>query len=131
MNPTTAKKILRDVGDDRAFHVYMGASLHSLYELANELEVMSDESFRHHTTGKNDFSSWVKAVFADEKLASRIEKASKKNMAKIVGKRIKELEAVMNIDRHTSREILLRGVVDFAIGLVIGVVLGIVLRSLF
>lgn len=126
-----AEKILREVGNEKAFYVYSGPTLKSLSDLANELETMSDDSFRHHTTGKNDFSNWVKDVFKDFELASKIEKAPKAKMAGIVKKRIKELETTRQIDRHSSKEVLLKGVVDFAIGLVVGVILGILLRSLF
>lgn len=131
MDPHKAEKILAEAGEDKAFYIYSGPKVKSLRELASELDVMSDESFRHHTTGKNDFSAWVKGVFKDAALASDIENASRIKMAGIIKKRLKEAEAVKEIDRHSSREILMRGVVDFAIGFVVGVILGIVIRSLF
>lgn len=131
------EKIFREVGNDKAFFTHKGPTLHSIHELANELETMSDESFSYHTTGKNDFSNWVRDVLKDTELAAEIEHASKPKMATLVKKRIRELETAETAghtgqtDKHGSREFLLRGVVDFAVGLVVGVILGILIRSLF
>ena len=131
MDINKTEKILAEASEDKAFYIYSGPKVKSLRELASELDVMSEESFRHHTTGKNDFSAWVKGVFKDAGLASDIEKASRTRMASIIRKRLNEVEAVSEIDKHSSKEILLRGVIDFAIGFVVGVILGIIIRSLF
>jgi hypothetical protein len=131
MDPHKAGKILAEAGEDKAFYIYSGTKVRNLRELATELEVMTDEAFRHHTTGRNDFSAWIKGVFKDATLASDIEGASRIKMAAIIKKRLKEAETVKEIDKHSSREILMRGVVDFAIGFVVGVILGIIIRSLF
>ena len=67
------KKVLGEAPEERHFVVADGRKLKNIIELADALETMSEEIFRHHVNEfKNDFSSWVKDVFYDNSLADDI-----------------------------------------------------------
>ena len=67
------KKVLGEAPEERHFVVADGRKLKNIIELADALETMSEEIFRHHVNEfKNDFSSWVKDVFYDHSLADDI-----------------------------------------------------------
>ena len=70
------KKILGEAPIEHHFVVADGRKLKNILELADALETMSEEIFRHHSNDlKNDFSSWVKDVFYDHSLAEDISMA--------------------------------------------------------
>ena len=70
------KKILGEAPEEHHFVVADGRKLKNVLELADALETMSEEIFRHHANEfKNDFSSWVKDVFYDHSLAEDITRA--------------------------------------------------------
>ena len=70
------KKILGEAPEEHHFVVADGRKLKNILELADALETMSEEIFRHHSNElKNDFSSWVKDVFYDHSLAEDISRA--------------------------------------------------------
>ncbi len=70
------KKILGEAPVEQHFIVADGRKLKNVIELADALETMSEEIFRHHANElKNDFSSWVKDVFYDHSLAEDISRA--------------------------------------------------------
>jgi hypothetical protein len=55
------------------FVLHDGRHLRSLYELVDELETMTEDTFKHHVNDmRNDFSTWVKDVFTEEHLANEI-----------------------------------------------------------
>ena len=73
------KKILGEAPEEHHFVVADGKKLKNILELADALETMSEEIFRHHANEfKNDFSSWVKDVFYDHSLAEDISRAKNK-----------------------------------------------------
>ncbi len=66
-----AKRYLGDAAPERCFWLNNGPILKNLEELANALAEMSSETFHHHVSReKNDFSSWIKDVIGDQKLAN-------------------------------------------------------------
>lgn len=66
-----AKKYLSDVPPEKCFWVNNGPILKSMEELGNCLPEMGADTFKHHVNSeKNDFSSWVKDVIGDGKLAN-------------------------------------------------------------
>ena len=70
------KKILGEAPVEQHFVVADGRKLKNILELADALETMSEDIFRHHANEfKNDFSSWVKDVFYDHSLAEDISRA--------------------------------------------------------
>ena len=73
------KKILGEAPEEHHFVVADGKKLKNVLELADALETMSEEIFRHHANEfKNDFSSWVRDVFYDHSLAEDISRAKNK-----------------------------------------------------
>lgn len=70
------KKILGEAPEEQHFIVADGRKLKNVIDLADALETMSEEIFRHHANElKNDFSSWVRDVFYDHSLAEDISRA--------------------------------------------------------
>ena len=79
------KKVLGEAPEEHHFVVADGRKLKNIIELADALETMSEEIFRHHANEiKNDFSSWVKDVFYDHSLAEDISKAKNRLETQIV-----------------------------------------------
>ena len=66
-----AKRYLCDAAPEQCFWVNNGPILKNMEELANALPDMADDTFRHHVNNeKNDFSSWVRDIIGDQKLAN-------------------------------------------------------------
>ena len=66
-----AKKYLCDAAPEQCFWVNNGPILKNMEELANTLPDMAEDTFRHHVNNeKNDFSSWVRDIIGDAKLAN-------------------------------------------------------------
>ena len=84
------KKILGEAPVEHHFVVADGKKLKNIMELADALETMSEEIFRHHA---NDFSSWVKDVFYDHSLAEDISRAKNRleTQITILRRLVKEL----------------------------------------
>lgn len=73
------KKLFHGVPDHHAFYVHGGKKLRSVYELIDALELMNDDSFKHHVQAtNNDFANWVRDVFQEKGLASHLEKVRSK-----------------------------------------------------
>jgi hypothetical protein len=61
--------------DDKTFVMHDGRKLRTLYELVDELETMSEETFKSFVNDiKNDFASWVEGVFHDKPLAEELKR---------------------------------------------------------
>ena len=79
------KKVLGEAPVEHHFVVADGRKLKNIIELADALETMTEEIFRHHANEfKNDFSSWVKDVFYDHSLAEDITRARNRLETQIV-----------------------------------------------
>ncbi len=79
------KKILGEAPEEHHFVVADGRKLKNIIELADALETMSEEIFRHHANEfKNDFSAWVKDVFYDHSLAEDLARAKNRLESQIV-----------------------------------------------
>ena len=88
------KKILGEAPVEQHFIVADGRKLKNIIELADALETMSEEIFRHHANEfKNDFSYWVKDVFYDNSLAEDISRAKNRfeTQIAILRRLVKEL----------------------------------------
>ena len=71
-----AEKRLADVPGEYVFWCNDGRIIKSMRELKEALEQMGDESYVYHVNAeKNDFSTWVKDVLVDEKLARDLSKS--------------------------------------------------------
>lgn len=59
-----------------AFWVNNGPVVHSLKELLEAMENMSDKQYTHHTKNKtNDFACWIRDCLNDTDCASRVRRA--------------------------------------------------------
>ncbi len=91
-----AKKALSEVYDHLCFFLNDGRVLKSLKDLGKALKQMPSDVYKHHVNKhKNDFANWVNDVFGDDKLAKELKNFPKTKTAKIIAKRIKELEKLM------------------------------------
>lgn len=88
------KKVLGEAPEEHHFVVADGKKLKNIIELADALETMSEEIFRHHANEfKNDFAAWVKDVFYDHSLAEDISRAKNRleTQIAILRRLVKEL----------------------------------------
>ncbi|MBS3130917.1 hypothetical protein J4212_00635 [Candidatus Woesearchaeota archaeon] len=67
----------RQLSPELYFHAIDGSELKSILELADALDMMSDDTFYYHVThDRNDFASWIAGVFAESELADSIRKCN-------------------------------------------------------
>lgn len=86
-----ARKYLNSTQPEQCFWVNNGPILKNVEELADTLPQMSDETFHHHVNNeKNDFSSWIREVIGDQKLANDLLSSKNKESA------VKKLRARLN-----------------------------------
>jgi len=77
-----AERRLADVLDQYVFWCHDGRILHSIHELKDALEMMSDETYAYHANQeKNDFSNWVKDIIGDDKLSRDLSRSSDRRQA--------------------------------------------------
>lgn len=78
--------LFKNVKPEEYFCLYNGVVLKNLHDLIDILEVIDDETFKHHVRkDRNDFSNWIEHVIKDKNLASKIKKAkSKEEMIEII-----------------------------------------------
>ncbi|MBI2657669.1 hypothetical protein HYX08_03165 [Candidatus Woesearchaeota archaeon] len=89
-----AKRYLCDVSPEQCFWVNNGPILKNLDELASALPEMGDDTFHHHVNKeKNDFSSWVRNILGDVKLANDLlSSKNKESIAKKIRNRLNSLK---------------------------------------
>lgn len=69
----TEKHISKVINPENYFFLHDGRVLKDLFELAENLENISDNIFYHHVNeSKHDFANWIKDVFEDKDLAEEI-----------------------------------------------------------
>ncbi|MFO8016320.1 MAG: DUF5752 family protein [Candidatus Woesearchaeota archaeon] len=127
--PEKAEALLEDTkgGDD--FKLHMGSDIKNLKQLAEALDIMAEDTFRHHVSGKkNDFASWIRHSIGDEELARSIEKLkSRKKIAEKVRRRVSFLERKRGQKVSCHKDFLTCGVTDFALGVVVGFIIGMII----
>ncbi len=128
--PEDANLILTDVIPKHYFNLHMGTSIRNLQELADALEIMDENTFKHHVTkDKNDFSNWVKDVVCDIDLSKELLKAKTREEAlKIMKKRIGKLDKLQR--SYCPKEQLRCCVMEFFYGLAIGILLGLIIAAI-
>ncbi len=89
-----ALRFLAEVPEEHVFHCMDGRILKDMKDLQEALDLMSDETFAHHSNlEKTDFSNWVAQVIGDNKLADDLENLVERvQAAEIVADRIASLE---------------------------------------
>lgn len=100
--------------------------IRSIQELAEALEIMSDESFNHHVSEhKNDFAAWVHDILHDTELSTRLKGAkTRAESLELVKKRAKETGTHMHVYTSTF---LGFNVWDLIIGFISGLILGMIM----
>ena len=90
-----ANRRLGDVPDGKHFWCHDGKLIKNLGELGKALNNMSDETFHYHSgEGRSDFTSWIRDVVGDDKLARDLSKAKSRIQAsKAVAQRISFLHS--------------------------------------
>ena len=78
------KNIFMDTKPEFYFKTIDGSDIKNLFELANDLERMSDDTYYFHVNGqRNDFSNWIRDIFNEHKLADDISKTGNRLEAEI------------------------------------------------
>ncbi len=79
------KKRAKRIKPENYFYTIDGAAISSIKDLAMSLDTMNDDVYYYHVTeDKNDFSSWIGAVFSEKKLAKKMLDAKTKEQCQIV-----------------------------------------------
>jgi len=111
----------------KEFQLHMGTVLKSLPELAEALDIMSQESFSHHVTSdRNDFANWVNDVLGEAKLAQELRRIkSKRHCAEAVRRRALELSEgpIRGKVHHLLHKHLKTIILVVAVGFVYGIIL--------
>jgi hypothetical protein len=80
-----AKKWLADVPEEYVFWCCDGRVMRNMQELAEALNTMADDVFAYHANQqRNDFSTWVRDIIRDDRLAADLLQVSSRTAAAIV-----------------------------------------------
>lgn len=88
-----AQNALKEAPPEHVFLVCDGSRISSLAGLHQALEQMKGEVYAYHASPqRNDFSTWVKDIFGDEKLAADLRVSrSQAEAARMVARRVEWL----------------------------------------
>ncbi len=114
---------LKDVHPEHVFKLKSGSTVKNMYELANELATMDEETFTHHVNEeRNDFYNWILHIIRDEHLARVFsEIKDRRLMLAAVEKRIEQLEnppkPVHQLPFHITAKEYLFGIIVGAVAM--------------
>jgi len=78
-------KLKKAASEKNHFYMNDGQVLKHFKELADVLETVADDTFYHHVNAdRNDFANWIRSVFEEEELATKLEHAGNKDQARLV-----------------------------------------------
>jgi hypothetical protein len=126
-------KHLYNVPKEHNFKLKNGREIKNLHGLSKHLSTIDEDTFSHHVNEeKNDFMNWVDDIINDPKLAKKIAKAAnQEKMAKVVHKRVTELEKERRHHENVLDSGIRWGVKEFSYGLIAGLFIGfVILRAL-
>jgi len=70
---TITRKVLGRAPEEYSFALHDGRKLQSVYELVDELENMTEDTFRQFVTDtENHFANWIEHVFEEKSLAEEL-----------------------------------------------------------
>lgn len=69
---TVRKKMLGKAPEEKSFYLEDGRALQTVHELVDELETMTDETFREYVHHENHFANWIEGVFDQRSLAEEL-----------------------------------------------------------
>ena len=121
--------LLQDVPGEHTFRLHKTEiEINNIFELADALEIMSDESYNHHVdSSKNDFANWVLKIVKDQELSEAIQNSkNRKDALSKVKKRIKNIHHASG-EKACPKEHIGCGIREFAAGFLIGLLLGVVM----
>lgn len=110
---------LRDVHPDNVLKIKSGTVVKNLYDLANELSLIDEETFKYHVNRqKNDFYEWIYHIVRDDHLARVFAQIKDRRMMfAAVEKRVKDLE---NLQRPADDGHFHMVAKHYLLGIVIG-----------
>ncbi|MFH1771117.1 MAG: hypothetical protein ABH828_06210 [archaeon] len=82
---STQKKGLKKVPSEVSFYIVNGTVCSDLLELAEALEGLAEDHFKHHVNEmKNDFANWVEHIIEEPQLANKLREAETKEKHVII-----------------------------------------------
>jgi uncharacterized protein YabN with tetrapyrrole methylase and pyrophosphatase domain len=79
---SSKKKEMRVAPVEQAFWVYFGPILHTLIDLEQCFDIITEEQFAYHVNKeKNDFAKWTGGTLREKDLALELKKCKNKNTA--------------------------------------------------
>jgi hypothetical protein len=130
MTSQNAVALMKEAPAEHTFKLHKTSiEIKSIPELAEALEIMSEESYNHHVSEKkNDFANWVKDIMHDDELSTKLKGVRDRSQAyQIVKQRAKETVSRANAFTYTSTVFgfnLWDVIIGFIAGLIIGLFLG-------
>lgn len=85
---------LKDLPPEKAFWFHNGVTVRNIYELAREINVIDESTFKYHCNKEHDdFANWIGGAIGDIWLSQRLRIVkSKKAYLSIINKRIRYIE---------------------------------------
>ena|SRR3989344_7793825 len=95
---TIVKKILGKTPEKHEFYLRDGRKLETVFELIDELETMTEDTFKEYVTdAENHFANWMEHVFDEKSLAHEMRRI--KNKAETQRALLKHLVKTLIQDR--------------------------------
>jgi len=70
---TITRKVLGKAPETKTFYLKDGRKIRTVYELIDELELMTEDTFKHYVSDiENHFANWLEHVFNEKNLAGEL-----------------------------------------------------------
>ena len=128
MSGQSASVLVGEAPVEHSFKLYKtGIEIKSVQELADALEIMSDESYNHHVTDtRNDFATWVKEVLHDDELSARLKSAKDRGQAyQATRQRVRLSPSVAHPTAENASLVFGFNIWDVIVGFIGGLIIGV------